>query len=261
MMTFAGVPGLEPRLTEPESVVLPITPYPTRCPLPDPPSGPEPAPGTDISRPRVPVSTRLATAHRCGGSAAQGLGYPPNQRDPGARWERAAAGAVQPHPCSPASRAPSASVSSRSPTCTAWAGRTSRTRHALRKIARCGMATPSSPEISTASKADSSPSAASFARWRSPAALVITASRRPRGRSTRKHGSASAKSRQARHTALLALTYLAIAEDLTPGQGRVHIGAHGGDLEWDRRRRAQLERESHSVEARSSEALPTLLTR
>ena len=24
----AGVPGLEPRLTEPESVVLPITPYP-----------------------------------------------------------------------------------------------------------------------------------------------------------------------------------------------------------------------------------------
>ena len=25
---FAGVPGLEPRLTEPESVVLPITPYP-----------------------------------------------------------------------------------------------------------------------------------------------------------------------------------------------------------------------------------------
>src|SRR5690606_14047812 len=27
----AGVPGLEPRLTEPESVVLPITPYPTAC--------------------------------------------------------------------------------------------------------------------------------------------------------------------------------------------------------------------------------------
>src|SRR3954451_22803437 len=26
--SFAGVPGLEPRLTEPESVVLPITPYP-----------------------------------------------------------------------------------------------------------------------------------------------------------------------------------------------------------------------------------------
>ena len=25
---FAGVPGLEPRLTEPESVGLPITPYP-----------------------------------------------------------------------------------------------------------------------------------------------------------------------------------------------------------------------------------------
>jgi hypothetical protein len=30
MTTFAGVPGLEPRLTEPESAVLPITPYPTR---------------------------------------------------------------------------------------------------------------------------------------------------------------------------------------------------------------------------------------
>ncbi len=27
---FAGVPGLEPRLTEPESAGLPITPYPTR---------------------------------------------------------------------------------------------------------------------------------------------------------------------------------------------------------------------------------------
>ena len=25
---FAGVPGLEPRLNEPESLVLPITPYP-----------------------------------------------------------------------------------------------------------------------------------------------------------------------------------------------------------------------------------------
>lgn len=27
-MCFAGVPGLEPRLNEPESLVLPITPYP-----------------------------------------------------------------------------------------------------------------------------------------------------------------------------------------------------------------------------------------
>ena len=27
-MFFAGVPGLEPRLTEPESAGLPITPYP-----------------------------------------------------------------------------------------------------------------------------------------------------------------------------------------------------------------------------------------
>ena len=27
----AGVPGLEPRLTEPESVGLPITPYPISC--------------------------------------------------------------------------------------------------------------------------------------------------------------------------------------------------------------------------------------
>jgi len=27
-MHFAGVPGLEPRLAEPESAVLPITPYP-----------------------------------------------------------------------------------------------------------------------------------------------------------------------------------------------------------------------------------------
>src|SRR6478609_1879882 len=28
LRSLAGVPGLEPRLTEPESVVLPITPYP-----------------------------------------------------------------------------------------------------------------------------------------------------------------------------------------------------------------------------------------
>ena len=32
--TRAGVPGLEPRLTEPESVVLPITPYPKGVSLP-----------------------------------------------------------------------------------------------------------------------------------------------------------------------------------------------------------------------------------
>src|SRR6266540_2554274 len=30
--SVAGVPGLEPRLTEPESVGLPITPYPTGAP-------------------------------------------------------------------------------------------------------------------------------------------------------------------------------------------------------------------------------------
>ena len=40
MVAFAGVPGLEPRLTEPESVVLPITPYPTGCPYPGPPISP-----------------------------------------------------------------------------------------------------------------------------------------------------------------------------------------------------------------------------
>jgi hypothetical protein len=28
---FAGVPGLEPRMAEPESAVLPITPYPIGC--------------------------------------------------------------------------------------------------------------------------------------------------------------------------------------------------------------------------------------
>src|SRR4051794_23317571 len=32
----AGVPGLEPRLTEPESVVLPITPYPNGSRTPGP---------------------------------------------------------------------------------------------------------------------------------------------------------------------------------------------------------------------------------
>src|ERR1700744_3803100 len=30
-MDFAGVPGLEPRMAEPESAVLPITPYPIGC--------------------------------------------------------------------------------------------------------------------------------------------------------------------------------------------------------------------------------------
>ena len=30
-ITFAGVPGLEPRLTEPESAGLPITPYPIKA--------------------------------------------------------------------------------------------------------------------------------------------------------------------------------------------------------------------------------------
>ena len=34
--TFAGVPGLEPRTTEPESAVLPITPHPTEAEFPPP---------------------------------------------------------------------------------------------------------------------------------------------------------------------------------------------------------------------------------
>ena len=33
LVSFAGVPGLEPRLTEPESAGLPITPYPKVCTL------------------------------------------------------------------------------------------------------------------------------------------------------------------------------------------------------------------------------------
>src|SRR5690606_1925106 len=58
----AGVPGLEPRLTEPESVVLPITPYPKgyprsgfpgrrteEKPYPDPSSDPNPGPRESIS--------------------------------------------------------------------------------------------------------------------------------------------------------------------------------------------------------------------
>ena len=31
LVSFAGVPGLEPRLTEPESAGLPITPYPNKA--------------------------------------------------------------------------------------------------------------------------------------------------------------------------------------------------------------------------------------
>ena len=31
LVSFAGVPGLEPRLTEPESAGLPITPYPIKA--------------------------------------------------------------------------------------------------------------------------------------------------------------------------------------------------------------------------------------
>jgi hypothetical protein len=33
LLYCAGVPGLEPRLTEPESAGLPITPYPTMSPI------------------------------------------------------------------------------------------------------------------------------------------------------------------------------------------------------------------------------------
>src|SRR5215204_372412 len=50
LFVTAGVPGLEPRLAEPESAGLPITPYPIRC------AHLLSAPGDDVSpcRPRLP---------------------------------------------------------------------------------------------------------------------------------------------------------------------------------------------------------------
>jgi hypothetical protein len=53
----AGVPGLEPRLTEPESVVLPITPYPNCCGAPSPVF----RAANDRSRPRRDASNRHPT--------------------------------------------------------------------------------------------------------------------------------------------------------------------------------------------------------
>src|SRR5215213_11912291 len=58
----AGVPGLEPRLTEPESVGLPITPYPNRgahllgAPGDDVSPSPEPTPNRHGRRAAGPAS-------------------------------------------------------------------------------------------------------------------------------------------------------------------------------------------------------------
>jgi hypothetical protein len=70
MKAFAGVPGLEPRLTEPESVVLPITPYPTRCPSPAP---------TDPNQHRG----RMLVDHECPFPLGCRLGYQLAARVPG----------------------------------------------------------------------------------------------------------------------------------------------------------------------------------
>src|SRR3954469_8733258 len=76
---LAGVPGLEPRLTEPESVGLPITPYPKgdaaprgarerRYPTPrgqvSPPPGAAPTRGTRRSTAAVSVSGRRIRRER-----------------------------------------------------------------------------------------------------------------------------------------------------------------------------------------------------
>jgi hypothetical protein len=69
-MAFAGVPGLEPRLTEPESVVLPITPYPTK--------GAGPAP-TDPNQHRP----WMLVDHECRAPLGRRLGSQLTARMPG----------------------------------------------------------------------------------------------------------------------------------------------------------------------------------
>src|SRR3954470_1015366 len=78
---LAGVPGLEPRLTEPETVGLPITPYPMggtsrrrRRPYPTARGRVAPTPGRPVSL-RAPVRGRRASggpAPRCASRAAAG---------------------------------------------------------------------------------------------------------------------------------------------------------------------------------------------
>src|SRR5271165_2325099 len=76
---IAGVPGLEPRMAEPESAVLPITPYPTGNPEPlvrgvysaaTGPRGPTcrlpKIPPRDFTPPKSRAGERYLTAPACG---------------------------------------------------------------------------------------------------------------------------------------------------------------------------------------------------
>src|SRR4051794_26270398 len=94
---LAGVPGLEPRLTEPETVGLPITPYPMggtsrrrRRPYP---TARRPEPPTRVGRVTPPPPGARDRAHggpapRCGSRAASGRPSArprPRRRPPTAR--------------------------------------------------------------------------------------------------------------------------------------------------------------------------------
>src|SRR3954468_13738749 len=69
----AGVPGLEPRLTEPESVVLPITPYPMGVQALEP-VPPENSTGRQVPLPNQPAWPGSIPARR---AARQGTGPRP----------------------------------------------------------------------------------------------------------------------------------------------------------------------------------------
>jgi hypothetical protein len=94
-------------------------------------------------------------------------------------------------PWRPASRAPMASVSMRSPTWTVSDGRTPMRVHAVWKITGSGLAAPSSPAMTRVSKKRAMPRSASLARWWLPEALVTAAILKPAARSQSRHGIAS----------------------------------------------------------------------
>ena len=91
----AGVPGLEPRMTVPETVVLPITPYPTvSASLRREPLGP----------PRIPARNRLKLYPRPTASANPSDGRASGDLSPVERPVRRCVPAPRPSPGSPATR-------------------------------------------------------------------------------------------------------------------------------------------------------------
>ena len=172
----AGVPGLEPRLTEPESVGLPITPYPkgARNRSSRPAEDTQPArvhpiavADTSVAKSTSEVTTATPSA---AGSVTPCGGYPaPRIRTRTVQPHAAQSGVAGPHGI------PGVAVADMPGPLRRGAER----RADGLKTRRSGLAAPTSSVPRTTTKTSISPTAVSLRRVRSPGTLENAASGRP----------------------------------------------------------------------------------